>query len=100
MPMKMCSRKRRTCANETPFRLNLSDGVQVSYPTFEYPECRRIAFGEGDEQAVFIPVCKNCGRFVKADETISFVYEGPPKDQPNATCKKCGRIQMIFEGYL
>jgi len=73
----------------------------MSFPTFEYPECRRVFYGEWEfGVATFIPVCENCGRFVKADETISFTYDGPPKDQANATCSKCGRIKMMFEGYL
>ena len=66
---------------------------------FEYENTRRIVFGEG---ATFIPVCEKCGRFVKADETISFTDagEGPPAEKPNATCSKCGRIEMPFEGYI
>lgn len=62
-----------------------------------YESMRRIAYG--DEGATFIPVCEKCGRFVKADETIRFEYEGPPVT-PNATCKKCGRTSMLFEGYI
>lgn len=73
------------------------------FPTFEYEGVRRIVFGEGGEEnegATFIPVCKGCGRFVKPDKKVTLTYDGPPADKPNATCKKCGRIKMIFEGYL
>jgi len=62
-----------------------------------YESVRRIVYGEG---ATFIPVCETCHRFVKADKKITFHFEGPPKDQPNATCSKCGRTQMHFEGYV
>ncbi len=73
----------------------------MNFPTFEYPECRRVCYGEGDhEGATFIPVCQKCGRFVKPDEKVTLTYDGPPEDKPNATCKKCGRIKMLFEGYL
>ena len=64
-----------------------------------YEGVRRIVYGEDDEQATFVPVCEKCGRFVKADKTIRFQYEGPPI-KPNATCKRCGRTSMPFEGYL
>ena len=59
---------------------------------------RRLVFGDG---AYFIPKCVTCCRYVKADDTIRFSEsgDGPPVDRPNATCSKCGRTQMIFEGY-
>ena len=63
---------------------------------YEYEGTRRITYGEG---ATFVPVCDQCGRFVKADKRIRFQYEGPPVG-PNATCKHCGRIEMLFEGYI
>ena len=49
--------------------------------------------------AYFIPVCDKCGRFVKADDVVYQNDITGVADQPNATCKKCGRIEMIFEGY-
>lgn len=50
--------------------------------------------------ATFVPVCINCGRFVKPDKTISVNEEvGFIKPQPNADCAKCGRTKMIFEGF-
>lgn len=62
-----------------------------------YENMRRICYGE--DNATFIPVCEKCGRFVKADKTVRFGSEGPP-ETPNATCKKCGRTSMLFEGYI
>lgn len=64
----------------------------------EYEEVRRVVYG--DEGATFIPVCEKCGRFVKADKEVYFNGLGDLKDEPNATCKKDGRIKMIFEGYV
>ena len=54
---------------------------------------------ELEEGAHFIPVCEKCRRFVKRDTVVTFTYNGPPVDAPNASCKKCGRTKMIFEGY-
>ena len=63
---------------------------------YDYPEMRRITYGE--DGATFIPICRQCGRFVKADETVWFDSRDQPKT-PNATCKKCGRTEMVWEGY-
>lgn len=54
--------------------------------------------GEGD--LYFIPVCPQCGRFVKADERVTVNGLGNWVEQPNATCKKCGRVEMPFEGFV
>jgi len=62
-----------------------------------YENFRRIVYGEG---ATFIPVCEKCGRFVKADKTILINLEDGVKDCPNATCSKCGRTKMLFEGFI
>lgn len=62
---------------------------------FEYENTRRIVYGEG---ATFVPVCGVCGRFVKADHEVLFDAYEQPKG-PNATCSKCGRVEMLFEGY-
>ncbi len=56
------------------------------------PKFRRIEYEGG---AIFVPVCRQCGRFVKADEEA---YVNDLK-KPNATCSKCGRTHMLFEGY-
>jgi hypothetical protein len=62
----------------------------------EYEGTRRIQYDGG---ATFVPVCITCGRFVKPDKTI--VEQGERLSSlPNATCSKCGRTQMAFEGYI
>jgi len=50
-----------------------------------------IVYGEG---ATFTRVCPNCGRFVKADD-----MSAAHPEEPNATCKKCGRVEMNFIGF-
>lgn len=62
----------------------------------EYESFRRVVYGEG---ATFVPICRKCGRFAKADPEIVFNGAGQPKE-PNCTCSKCGRSSMIFEGYI
>ena len=66
--------------------------------TYEYEKVRRVVYGEG---ATFIPVCPKCGRFVKADESIRVKgMDGNVVSEPNATCKKDGRVEMPFEGWI
>lgn len=74
------------------------DVTDMVWIVSEYEGMWRLSYG--DEGACFVPVCEKCGRFVKADGTVSFNGLGELKDCPNATCKKCGRTQMIFEGYI
>lgn len=62
----------------------------------EYESVRRVCYDEG---AVFVPVCKLCGRFVKADAVV-FISGSGLRSGPNATCKKCGRTEMLFEGFI
>ncbi len=67
---------------------------------YEYKNFRRIQYGNdivGD--AIFIPVCPNCGRFVKADKKVRIREVDGRIMDTNATCKKCGRVNMPFEGY-
>lgn len=67
----------------------------------EYENFRRVAYD--DDQggfAQFVPVCIQCARFVKADGTITLDGEGRLVKKPNATCSKCGRIEMLFEGFF
>ena len=61
-----------------------------------YDDVRRVVYGEG---ATFVPVCADCGRFVKADRTVRMSESGL-RFGPNATCKKCGRVEMLFEGFI
>jgi hypothetical protein len=63
---------------------------------FDYENLRRLNYGG----ASFVPVCPKCGRFVKGDPVIRFDIDGPPVDGPTATCKRCGRVEMPFEGYV
>lgn len=70
---------------------------------YEYENLRRISYPDESGQigdAVFIPVCPNCGRFVKANETIKVNEIQGLKDEPNAKCKKCGDVKMPFEGFF
>jgi len=62
----------------------------------EYENVRRIVYG--NEGACFVPVCA-CGRFVKPDAEV-FVGERGLKPGPNATCSRCGRVEMLFEGFV
>lgn len=71
----------------------------------EYWDVRRVVYGDSDSEfgrATFVPVCPQCSRFVKADDSMSFSYADHPglNEKPNATCAKHGRVQMLFEGYL
>ena len=58
---------------------------------------RRVTYENG---ATFVPVCEKCKRFVKADDVLWVNDFDELKDIPNATCKRCGRVKMIFEGYI
>ncbi len=68
----------------------------------EYEGFRRVVYGGGGREndgAMFVPVCEKCGRFVKADKKIMFDGNGQPRGE-TATCKRCGRTTMPFEGYV
>ncbi len=62
----------------------------------EYVNMRSLLYGD----ALFIPVCPKCGRFVKADKEVSVYEVAPCIREPNATCSKCGRVEMLFQGFL
>ena len=64
---------------------------------FTYENTRRIQYTGG---ATFVPVCTKCGRYVKADSTIKVNEAVGLHPGPNATCSKCGRTEMIFEGFI
>ena len=74
-----------------------SGRIEMSIEMFEYAGTRRIVYEDG---ATFVPVCPRCGRYVRADETIGIDGFGGLKDQPNATCSRCGRVKMLFEGFM
>jgi hypothetical protein len=71
----------------------------VHFPDFMYENTRRVGYplGEGEGTAYFVPVCPNCGRYVKMDHEIFWNEENGLKDQPNATCKKDGRVKVECE---
>lgn len=54
-----------------------------------------VSYGPFDGcYALFYRVCPKCGKYVKADEKSRLgEYLG---SDPNATCKRCGRVQMPF----
>jgi len=56
-----------------------------------YENTHRAIYGEDDEALVFLRICRYCGRFVTADDTAN-------RTDINATCKRCGRVLMPFEG--
>ena len=63
---------------------------------------RRVVYADPDGyygRAMFVPVCPNCGRFVKADARKRFQRD-TIVDEPDATCSRCGRVAMPFEGFV
>ena len=64
---------------------------------YSYEGVRRVVYEP--EGATFIPICERCSRFVKADPSITLRGE-TIADEPNATCSKCGRTSMLFEGFI
>jgi len=64
----------------------------------DYEGLRRVVYG--DDGATFVPVCRCCGRFVRADQVIYINDWSGLKPGPNATCAKCGRTEMLFEGFI
>jgi hypothetical protein len=53
-----------------------------------------------DGGATFIRRCVKCNLFVKPDESIQVNEETGLKKAPNADCKKCGRTEMLFVGFI
>ncbi len=67
----------------------------------EHEGTRRVSYDGGDEGiATFITVHEDCGLFVKADDNVQVNGLGELRDAPNATCKRHGRVEMIFEGFF
>lgn len=66
-----------------------------------FVESPRVTYDCGEHgTAVMVRVCPHCGRFVKADETISVNGLGEIFQLPNSTCTQHGRVHMLEEGYL
>jgi hypothetical protein len=75
--------------------------MTIDYDIGMYENLRRVIYdggASGNGNAVFVPVCPECGRFVKADEVYQF-NESKGISGPNATCKRHGPVEMIFEGW-
>jgi hypothetical protein len=71
----------------------------MRFPEYAYENVRRVVLKyEEFGTAYFIPVCPICRRFVRVDKTICCKGEGRFVG-PNATCSKCGRVAMPFEGW-
>jgi hypothetical protein len=72
--------------------------------TGEYEGTKRIRYEIDDEtgSAQFVPVCNKCHQFVIPDENIMVMddHSVVKPCEPNATCSKCGRTSMLFEGYF
>ena len=49
---------------------------------------------------LFSAVCPSCGELVATDESIQIHANGDYFKQPNATCSKCGRVEMPFYGSM
>jgi hypothetical protein len=62
----------------------------------EHIDSPRISYEGG---ACFVRACEKCGRYVKADPTV-FTGDAGLHPGPNATCARCGRTRMIFEGFF
>lgn len=91
-----CSQKVRP-PSEDPRRTSHGPASRArGHAVNEYEGVRRVIYGEG---ATFIPVCETCGRFVRPDPIVLVNGRGL-KDEPNADCSKCGRVKMLFEGFI
>ena len=64
-----------------------------------YSEAPSACYEVDGELAYFIRACSCCGRFVKAGETVRINHAGQVVKEPNATCSRCGPVEMEFEGY-
>ena len=54
-----------------------------------------------DGGALYTRCCPTCGRIVEADESILINGLDEVVDEgANATCRKCGRVQMEFLGWF
>lgn len=74
----------------------------VHIVSHEYESVKRVvcgAKGSYYEGATFVPVCQTCYRFVRADVSMKFQHD-TITNSPNATCSKCGRTKMLFEGFI
>lgn len=65
----------------------------------EFEGERRVVFdGGGEGDMYFTRRCPKCWRFVKPHAKVT--TKGGQPHGPNADCKKCGPVEMPFEGYV
>lgn len=64
------------------------DGPYVCYPS------------ETCGDATFVRVCPKCGQFVKADAEVFVNEDTGLRPSPTATCRKDGRVEMPFVGFM
>ena len=71
----------------------------MKYPEYTYPNTPRKGYilGEGEGTAYILPVCNQCGRYVKMDSSIRVNGLGELSKEPNATCSRCGRVHLGIE---
>ncbi len=67
------------------------------YSYSKYENTRRVTYENG---ATFIPVCVKCHRYVRAFAFIMMNGRTQLSERSNATCKKCGPTNMLFEGFV
>lgn len=60
----------------------------------------RAVYPTPEGTAQFVQRCPKCGRYVTADKIAEFRGEHMRPVDPNATCSKCGRVGMCFEGWV
>lgn len=62
---------------------------------YEYSEnVPVVVYGKGELCHCYYRICPKCGRYVSPDKATKIPeYQG---NEPNATCKKCGRVRMTF----
>ena len=73
----------------------------------DFDDRRRLVYAFPDwGRMIFVPVCSECGRFVAADKSMGVRITGTSEaglsvapDTPNATCKRHGRVGMVWEGF-
>ena len=70
----------------------------------EYEGVRRVSYDFGGDigQAVFVPVCQKCGRFIKAPAPLITSARNLQRreSEPYAECSRCGPTVMPFEGFM
>jgi hypothetical protein len=77
--------------------VNKPSTILESKTMCSYENMRRVVYEEG---ATFVPVCETCGRFVIADGSVQVNEITGLSPSCNATCSKCGRTHMVFEGFI